>query len=119
MTAPTLDRAGFNWRLLGNCTDLDYNTMHPDDGDHEGEERAKKVCAGCPVAEQCLAESVRLRDWHGIRAGLTGQERRNLAPANPPKRCKRCNSQFVPRLKVQVRCRPCARLADGNRKGKR
>ncbi|MGN9802034.1 WhiB family transcriptional regulator [Micromonospora sp. L32] len=112
---PATTNADHDWRLRGNCLDVDPDVMHPDDRNHFGEQEAKKICAGCPVATQCLKESFDLRDWHGIRAGLTGNERRNLDPTNPPKRCKRCNAQFVPRLDTQVRCRTCARLADGNR----
>ncbi|MGC5019043.1 WhiB family transcriptional regulator [Micromonospora sp. DT47] len=117
MNTATLTRDDINWRLRGQCLYEDPDVMHPVDSDKLGEKYAKKVCAGCPVAQQCLQESVDLRDWHGIRAGLTGNERRNLAEGNA-QRCIRCRDLFVPRVDTQVRCRPCARVRDGNRKAK-
>ncbi|WP_320069631.1 WhiB family transcriptional regulator [Micromonospora sp. RTGN7] len=118
MTAPAITRTtrypdtpDRSWRLDGNCATSSIN-MHPDDGDHTGEQAAKKVCASCPVAAHCLAESIALRDWHGIRAALTGPERRNLASQRQARRCARCHDLFVPRLTTQIRCRPCARTND-------
>lgn len=115
MTTPLLarpaERPARNWRLDGNCTTAAVD-MHPDDKDHASEQAAKKICAGCPVATQCLTESLRLGDWYGIRAGLTGPERRNLNADRPAKRCARCQDLFVPRLDHQIRCRPCARAND-------
>ncbi|NBE80341.1 WhiB family transcriptional regulator [Micromonospora rubida] len=115
MTTATLTRAArptdANWRLHGHCTTSTTN-MHPDGGDHTGEQAAKKVCTGCPVAAQCLTEFIGLRDWHGIRAALTGSERRNLGVHGQTKRCARCRDLFVPRLATQIRCRPCARTSD-------
>ncbi|MFI2667892.1 WhiB family transcriptional regulator [Micromonospora carbonacea] len=112
MTTPLLTSStDRDWRRHGNCTASDVN-MHPDDSDHRGEQAAKKVCAGCPVATQCLVESINLSDWHGIRAGLTGGERRNLDAQRTPRRCARCRDVFVPRVHNQIRCRPCARAND-------
>ncbi|MFC3504837.1 WhiB family transcriptional regulator [Micromonospora krabiensis] len=119
MSALTLRPAAtpldLNWRLQGQCLGEDPNHMHPDPSDKAGEQYAKAVCRGCPVAQQCLRESFDLRDWHGVRAGLTGTERRNLAGKREPRWCVRCNDVFVPRLDNQVRCRPCASFVDGNR----
>ena len=42
------------------------------------EAKAKRVCAGCPVREECLAYALRLREGHGIWGGLNEMERRNL-----------------------------------------
>lgn len=45
---------------------------------------AKRVCARCPVADDCLAdvlatESDTLTDRHGIRGGMTPRERHHFA----------------------------------------
>lgn len=42
---------------------------------------ARKICAKCPVANDCLEEALSLpqfKDNHGIRAGLTPTERNRL-----------------------------------------
>ncbi len=39
---------------------------------------AKKVCAGCPVREQCLDEALE-RIPEGVAGGLTAAERRGLS----------------------------------------
>ncbi|GAA1526570.1 hypothetical protein GCM10009678_05060 [Actinomadura kijaniata] len=59
----------------------------PEDGRRESpeeaaarEEEAKDLCAWCPVVEFCLETELALSpfDQHGIRAGLTADERRAL-----------------------------------------
>lgn len=36
------------------------------------------MCAMCPVAAECLAEALALRDIYGYRGGRTGEERARL-----------------------------------------
>ena len=38
----------------------------------------RAICASCPVARDCLLESLRLREWVGLRAGFLGHERRDV-----------------------------------------
>jgi WhiB family transcriptional regulator, redox-sensing transcriptional regulator len=40
------------------------------------ERRAKAICAGCDVREECLDFALRVREPHGIWGGLTEVERR-------------------------------------------
>lgn len=42
------------------------------------EARAKAICAGCPVVEDCLDYAVRIKEQHGIWGGLNENERRDL-----------------------------------------
>lgn len=42
-------------------------------------ERAKQVCASCPVQSQCLSYALRHRQEQGIWGGLTEDERRRMA----------------------------------------
>jgi hypothetical protein len=42
------------------------------------QEIAIGICAGCPVLSACLAESLELRDFEGVRAGRSGTARRRL-----------------------------------------
>jgi hypothetical protein len=67
------------WRAQAACIDTG-DLMFPDPGDRRSVTEAKRVCAGCPVMEVCLADA--MDDEHGrskanrfgIRGGLdTGQ----------------------------------------------
>jgi WhiB family redox-sensing transcriptional regulator len=42
------------------------------------EEKAKAICARCPVREPCLAYALRIREPHGIWGGMSESERRPL-----------------------------------------
>lgn len=55
---------------------------------------AKRVCASCPVKDECLAVALTYGEDYGIWGGLTAAERRDLnrstqntAPAIPAERC--------------------------------
>jgi WhiB family redox-sensing transcriptional regulator len=38
----------------------------------------KKICAGCPVLEECLADTLHFSDEYTFRAGMTATERKRL-----------------------------------------
>ncbi len=44
----------------------------------EREGRAKSICAGCIVREECLDYAIRIREPHGIWGGLNEVERKQL-----------------------------------------
>jgi WhiB family redox-sensing transcriptional regulator len=44
----------------------------------ERERRAKAICRGCPVMEQCREYALNIREPHGIWGGLNEVERRAL-----------------------------------------
>ena len=44
----------------------------------EREQRAKMICAQCPVRKPCLDYALRIREPHGIWGGLNEVERRHL-----------------------------------------
>jgi hypothetical protein len=37
----------------------------------------RAICQGCPVARDCLLESLREQEWIGLRAGFLGHERKD------------------------------------------
>ncbi|MFG3282070.1 WhiB family transcriptional regulator [Streptomyces sp. NPDC048111] len=45
--------------------------------------RAKALCAGCPVRVECLAHALDHRIEHGIWGGMTERERRALLRRRP------------------------------------
>lgn len=65
-----------SWRELAACQGLDPSLFFPDDGDHVGVERAKQICAPCPVAWECLSYAVWANQTNGIWGGTTPGERR-------------------------------------------
>lgn len=44
----------------------------------ERERRAKEICMGCRVREDCLDYALRIREPHGIWGGLNENERKAL-----------------------------------------
>lgn len=70
------------WRAHAACAGFD-DVMFPD-SNPAAIEHAREICAPCPVRAECLADAMATeggataRDRYGIRAGLTGKERRAL-----------------------------------------
>jgi hypothetical protein len=57
--------------------------MHPDKNAAD-EYLAKRICNGCPVTAECFLDAIRLRDWEGVRAEMTGPERKAWFDNNHP-----------------------------------
>ena len=72
-TTSTDDR---QWREQAICAQVDPALFYPEPGQHP--HTACKVCAVCPVRAVCLADAIASRDDHGVRGGLTPNERRQL-----------------------------------------
>ncbi|CCA58875.1 MULTISPECIES: WhiB family transcriptional regulator [Streptomyces] len=69
-----------NWASLGLC-----RAGNADDLFVEGaaQNRAKALCAGCPVRAECLAHALDERIEHGVWGGMTERERRALLKRRP------------------------------------
>lgn len=69
------------WEKQAACRSLAPEFFYPAKGDKEQEDRAKAVCAGCPVREACLAAALEDEkllgpyDRDGVRGGLSGRDR--------------------------------------------
>ena len=74
------------WMDDAACAQTDPDLFFAENG---GWKDAKKICAGCPVAAQCLAYAVRVEsrlrvdERHGVFGGLTARERRDLLRRRP------------------------------------
>jgi hypothetical protein len=72
------------WHRQAACADMPAEAFYPLPGDHHGIEAAKRVCRGCPVRAECLADAL---GWeatsrrHGIAGGLTPAGRDRLVAA--------------------------------------
>lgn len=78
-----------DWRLLAACRSLDPGRFFSPDVFETKQERdereasAKRVCAACPVREQCLDYAIRAGERYGIWGGLTELERRAYVRRHP------------------------------------
>lgn len=64
------------WMNDGNCKDQPPSTFFPSDG--VGVEVAKRICATCPVAAECLNYALDNRIDHGVWGGTSERQRRRM-----------------------------------------
>ncbi|HKA82240.1 MAG TPA: WhiB family transcriptional regulator [Acidimicrobiales bacterium] len=64
------------WMARGNCAHESPSTFFPSDG--VGVEIARRICATCPVKEQCLEHALVNRIDHGVWGGCSERERRRI-----------------------------------------
>lgn len=68
------------WADWGLCAQTDPESFFPEKG---GSSRlAKRVCAGCPVADECLAYALEHDERWGIWGGTSERQRRTLKRAS-------------------------------------
>lgn len=65
-----------DWMAQGLCATLPPSTFFPSDG--VGVDEARKICAGCPVKDQCLDHALAQRIDHGVWGGCSERERRRI-----------------------------------------
>ena len=70
----------WDWQLQGACRGHDSAVYFHPDGERgharENRERnAKKVCATCPVLQQCREHALSVHEPYGIWGGMTETER--------------------------------------------
>ncbi|HUZ09285.1 MAG TPA: WhiB family transcriptional regulator [Acidimicrobiales bacterium] len=65
-----------DWMPRGKCRDLAPDTFFPSDG--LGVQEAQRICAECPVTEECLEYALVNRIDHGVWGGRSERERRRL-----------------------------------------
>ncbi len=62
-----------NWVDVAACKGLDPAIFYPPTD--EDADRAKAVCAECPVQQPCLEHAIELREKNGVWGGATERER--------------------------------------------
>ena len=68
-----------DWMTKGNCFERPPSEFFPSDG--VGVDRARKICATCPVKTPCLDYALRNRIDHGVWGGTSERERRRILKA--------------------------------------
>ncbi len=71
LTSPTAA-----WMARGSCRDHDPAMFFPSDG--VGVDRARRICATCPVQAPCLEYALAHRIEHGVWGGASERERRRI-----------------------------------------
>lgn len=67
------------WRSRAACKDMDATLWYPEQGQTMKAGRA--VCAGCPVAPQCLEHAIGTYERQGAWGGASDRQRRRLRMA--------------------------------------
>lgn len=71
------DDSGENsWMTDGNCRQQPPTVFFPHDG--AGVDRARRICAGCPVLDACLEYALTNRIDHGVWGGTSERERKRI-----------------------------------------
>jgi WhiB family transcriptional regulator, redox-sensing transcriptional regulator len=64
------------WMARGNCASQPPSLFFPSDG--VGVEIARRICATCPVKNECLEHALVNRIDHGVWGGASERERRRI-----------------------------------------
>ncbi|MEV4562451.1 WhiB family transcriptional regulator [Nonomuraea sp. NPDC049419] len=71
------------WLRRGACRTSDPDLFFPLAPTPPQEARAKAICAGCQVVEECRAYALDAGESEGIWGGLTPEERRRTRLTRP------------------------------------
>jgi len=69
-----------DWPVQAACRGMDPDALFVDG---PAQDKAKSVCAACPVRTECLADALDNRISFGVWGGMTEQERRALLRRRP------------------------------------
>lgn len=69
------------WMDEALCATTDPAAFFPEAG--ENGRRAKAICGGCDVREQCLEYALKHHPLEGIWGGTSERERRQMVPVEP------------------------------------
>jgi WhiB family redox-sensing transcriptional regulator len=73
---PPPDHSEQEWMLRALCRSLAPGEFFPSDG--VGVDKARRICAQCPVQADCLEYALTYRIDHGVWGGASERERRRI-----------------------------------------
>ena len=73
-----LNEARQRWREDARCRGLGSSLFFPESEDGPEVEKAKSICAVCPVITSCLEYAKAAREEYGVWGGTTARERRQM-----------------------------------------
>lgn len=73
----------WDWQLHGLCRGQNSEVFYHPDGERgraraQRENRAKAICASCPVINNCREHALNVEEPYGIWGGMSESERMNL-----------------------------------------
>ncbi|MFD8565677.1 WhiB family transcriptional regulator [Streptomyces sp. NPDC057694] len=73
----------WQWQEQAACRGMSSSVFFSPSGERgrarrDREERARRICADCAVAERCAATALAHEETYGVWGGLSGRERRRL-----------------------------------------
>ena len=86
---------GTDWREAGACLSADPDLFFPIATGPAAVKQimmARRICAGCPVRQQCLDFAQRTGEMHGVWGGTTPEERIRARRAHTQRRRRACTS---------------------------
>lgn len=74
------------WQQQAACIDQPLNLFFPAPGEHDKVKKAKAICNGCAVIEQCAAYALSFPDraLAGIWGGMTERDRARVSHVATP-----------------------------------
>lgn len=86
LPAPIME--SYEWQWQGSCMGADSAVFFSPEAERglkrqRREDRAKAVCATCPVIEQCREHALAVQEPYGVWGGLTEAERSRIIAARP------------------------------------
>ncbi len=73
----------YDWRYDAACREIGGDSWYPEDGERPG--LARRICMGCPVRSECLADALANASTYGrfgVWGGTTERERRLMVRAS-------------------------------------
>jgi len=72
--------SSYEWQTEGACRTTDPDEFFPHEAERGNrrlgrEQRAKALCATCPVIQQCFEHAMSVREPYGVWGGTTPEER--------------------------------------------
>lgn len=109
LPTPVVER--WDWQLRGACRDMNSAVFfHPEAERGPARAarigRAKQVCRGCPVLEQCRRHALSVEEPYGVWGGLSESERHDLLTRRGRRRGHRspntwdCSREPAARMRV-------------------